>query len=168
VFYRWQKAFFENGAAAFERRGDARADRPEKQNAALRAKLAHKDEVIGEILADREQKLAAGREARKARRRERNSTERKEESKLPVAGETDASSAGAQLARDSRPGGDEYRTGGADRSPVHVASVGRWIFRASLVPQENSGVWGAAPGEQSAAPAWRKLLTSVRRLSNSR
>jgi len=24
VFYRWQKAFFENGAAAFERRSDAR------------------------------------------------------------------------------------------------------------------------------------------------
>jgi transposase-like protein len=52
VFYRWQKAFFENGAAAFERRGDARADRLEKQNAALKAKLAHKDEVIGEIMAD--------------------------------------------------------------------------------------------------------------------
>jgi len=52
VFYRWQKAFFENGAAAFERRGDTRADRLDKQNAALKAKLAHKDEVIGEIMAD--------------------------------------------------------------------------------------------------------------------
>ncbi len=52
VFYRWQKAFFENGEAAFERRGGARADRMEKQNAALKAKLAHKDEVIGEIMAD--------------------------------------------------------------------------------------------------------------------
>ena len=61
---------------------------------------------------------------KKARRRERNLTERKEESKLPVAGKTDASSAGAQLARDNRLGGDEYRPGGAHRSPAHLVSVG--------------------------------------------
>jgi len=52
VFYRWQKAFFENGAAAFERRGDARERQLEQKVEVLTAKLAHKDEVIGEIMAD--------------------------------------------------------------------------------------------------------------------
>ena len=52
VFYRWQKAFFENGAAAFERRGDARERKLEQEIGALGAELAHKDEVIGEIMAD--------------------------------------------------------------------------------------------------------------------
>ena len=51
VFYRWQKEFFENGAAAFERRSDA----PERRQAAkieqLQAKLAQKDSVIAEIMA---------------------------------------------------------------------------------------------------------------------
>jgi transposase InsO family protein len=69
--------------------------------------IAPRDKLAGRaegILAEREQKLAAAREARKARRRETNLTQRKEESILPLVGETDASSAGAQLARDSRPG----------------------------------------------------------------
>jgi transposase-like protein len=52
VFYRWQKAFFENGAAAFERRSDVRERKLEQENEALRTKLARKDEVIGEIMAD--------------------------------------------------------------------------------------------------------------------
>ena len=52
VFYRWQKALFENGAAAFERRGDERERKLEQRVEALNAKLAHKDEVIGEIMAD--------------------------------------------------------------------------------------------------------------------
>ncbi len=52
VFYRWQKAFFENGAAAFERRSDARERKLEQENEALRTKLAHKNEVIGEIMAE--------------------------------------------------------------------------------------------------------------------
>ena len=54
VFYRWQKAFFENGAAAFESRrgGNARERKLEQENEALRTKLARKDEVIGEIMAD--------------------------------------------------------------------------------------------------------------------
>ena len=52
VFYRWQKAFFENGAVAFERRSDARERKLEQENEALRTKLARKDEVIGEIMAD--------------------------------------------------------------------------------------------------------------------
>jgi transposase-like protein len=50
VFYRWQKEFFENGTAAFERRTDGRERKLEGKVAALTAKLAHKDEVIAEIM----------------------------------------------------------------------------------------------------------------------
>ena len=52
VFYRWQKAFFENGAAAFERRSNARERKLEQKIEGLTAKLAHKNEVIGEIMAE--------------------------------------------------------------------------------------------------------------------
>jgi len=54
-FYRWQKIFFENGAAAFAQTGNGRKDsvakKLERQNAQLQAKLANKDEVIAEIMA---------------------------------------------------------------------------------------------------------------------
>jgi len=50
VFYRWQKEFFENGDAAFQRRPNGRQRKLEEQNTALRAKLAQKDEVIAEIM----------------------------------------------------------------------------------------------------------------------
>jgi len=50
LFYKWQKEFFENGAAAFERRADGKSRKLEKQNATLKAKLANKDEVIAEIM----------------------------------------------------------------------------------------------------------------------
>jgi len=55
VFYRWQKVFFENGAAAFNQTGnghkDSHAKKLEWQNAQLKAKLTGKDEVIAEIMA---------------------------------------------------------------------------------------------------------------------
>ncbi len=55
VFYRWQKVFFENGAAAFDQpsngRKDKRLKRLEDRNAQLQTKLANKDEVIAEIMA---------------------------------------------------------------------------------------------------------------------
>ncbi len=55
VFYRWQKLFFENGAAAFNQAGNGRKDshakKLERQNAQLKVKLAGKDEVIAEIMA---------------------------------------------------------------------------------------------------------------------
>ena len=51
VFYRWQKTFFEKGAAAFENHGDARSQKLEKKVSTLQAKLAQKDEVIAEIMA---------------------------------------------------------------------------------------------------------------------
>lgn len=55
VFYSWQKQFFENGAAAFEKSGDKRKDsqayKLQQENARLKARLANKDEVIAEIMA---------------------------------------------------------------------------------------------------------------------
>jgi transposase len=50
LFYKWQKEFFENGAAAFERGKDGKERRLEKENNALKVKMAHKDEVIAEIM----------------------------------------------------------------------------------------------------------------------
>lgn len=54
VFYQWQKVFFENGTAAFERRrdGSARERMLAQKVEGLTSKLARKDEVIGEIMAD--------------------------------------------------------------------------------------------------------------------
>ena len=53
AFYRWQKEFFENGPAAFQKQNgkDSRSHRLEAENQALKAKLAKKDEVIAEIMA---------------------------------------------------------------------------------------------------------------------
>jgi transposase len=55
VFYNWQKQFFENGTAAFEKGGnsrkDSRTEKLETENARLKSKLAQKDEVIAEIMA---------------------------------------------------------------------------------------------------------------------
>jgi transposase len=50
VFYRWQKEFFEHGAAAFARRGDGWERKLQARVDALKAKLAQKDEVIAEIM----------------------------------------------------------------------------------------------------------------------
>jgi transposase-like protein len=50
-FYRWQTAFFENGAAAFEHRSDAAERKQQAKITALEAKLSQKDEVIAEIMA---------------------------------------------------------------------------------------------------------------------
>jgi len=51
VFYTWQKAFFENGAAAFAGRKDSTSQKLENEVRFLRTKLARKDEVIAEIMA---------------------------------------------------------------------------------------------------------------------
>ena len=56
VFYRWQKELFDHGAAAFERAengsGDRTAQKVQKEVVQLKAKLASKDEVIAEIMAE--------------------------------------------------------------------------------------------------------------------
>ena len=53
-FYQWQKVFFENGAAAFEKlnngRNDSQAKKLEQKISTLNSKLANKDEVIAEIM----------------------------------------------------------------------------------------------------------------------
>ena len=55
-FYQWQKIFFENGPAAFVQKGNGAKNGPvkklEEKVTRLQAKLANKDEVIAEIMAD--------------------------------------------------------------------------------------------------------------------
>jgi len=49
VFYGWQKIFFENGAAAFDRTPRSRRDGGDQKIAKLEAKLKHKDSVIAAV-----------------------------------------------------------------------------------------------------------------------
>jgi len=52
VFYRWQKEFFENGAAAFEK-NNSRQKKAEKQRIEkLEAKLQTKNEVLSELMEE--------------------------------------------------------------------------------------------------------------------
>lgn len=52
-FYRWQQALFENAASALERTpGRPKADADSQRIAALEAKLARKDEVLGELMEE--------------------------------------------------------------------------------------------------------------------
>ncbi|MGB5741076.1 MAG: transposase [Sedimenticolaceae bacterium] len=51
-FYRWQKEFFENGAAAFERTDKRTVQAEQRRHAELEAKLKKKDSVIAEIMED--------------------------------------------------------------------------------------------------------------------
>src|SRR5438105_10794941 len=52
VFYRWQKEFFENGAAAFQAK--ARSDHQAEQERVefLQKKIQRKDEVLAELMAE--------------------------------------------------------------------------------------------------------------------
>jgi transposase len=52
VFYGWQKTFFENGAAAFERKNKRAEEGKDRQIAALQAKLVNKNEVIAELMEE--------------------------------------------------------------------------------------------------------------------
>ena len=52
VFYRWQKEFFENGAKALERSGSGPSAARDRETAALKNKLARKDEVIAELMEE--------------------------------------------------------------------------------------------------------------------
>jgi len=52
MFYRWQKQFFENGAAAFPAKKDEPANAVEKKIAALEEKLKRKNEVLGELMEE--------------------------------------------------------------------------------------------------------------------
>ena len=54
VFYNWQKQFFENGVAAFERSGKSRhsEDAKDRRIAQLQQKLVQKHEVISELMEE--------------------------------------------------------------------------------------------------------------------
>ena len=52
VFYRWQKEFFENGAAAFQRKGRANPGAEAERIEYLEKKIQTKDEVLAELMAE--------------------------------------------------------------------------------------------------------------------
>ena len=52
VFYRWQKQFFENATAAFERVNGRKIKAEAERVAFLEAKLRKKDEVLGELMEE--------------------------------------------------------------------------------------------------------------------
>ena len=53
VFYRWQKQLFEQAAEeCFQRPGDSESTRLKRQISELEAKLAKKDEVLGEVMEE--------------------------------------------------------------------------------------------------------------------
>ena len=52
LFYAWQKLFFENGAAAFERKNGSADQSLQKTIAALRDKLQRKNEVVAELMEE--------------------------------------------------------------------------------------------------------------------
>lgn len=52
VFYRWQKAFFENGAQAFQRKEDRQTVKLKERIAELESKVAKKNEVLGEVMEE--------------------------------------------------------------------------------------------------------------------
>jgi len=52
VFYRWQKEFFENGAAAFNNLKSLQEKRKEQQIEALEKKIQTKNEVLSELMEE--------------------------------------------------------------------------------------------------------------------
>jgi transposase-like protein len=52
VFYRWQKEFFENGAAAFQARGRTDQQAEQERIEYLEKKIQRKDEVLAELMSE--------------------------------------------------------------------------------------------------------------------
>ena len=52
VFYRWQKEFFENGAAAFEGKGRSDQLAEKERIELLEKKIQRKDEVLAELMGE--------------------------------------------------------------------------------------------------------------------
>jgi len=52
LFYQWQRTLFENLPALFEPKSRGAAKRTNSQVETLKGKLAHKDEVIAQIMED--------------------------------------------------------------------------------------------------------------------
>lgn len=51
-FYQWQKIFFENGTAAFERQSKPKTSAHEQRIAFLESKMHRKDEVLAELMEE--------------------------------------------------------------------------------------------------------------------
>ena len=51
-FYNWQRVFFENGAAAFERQSKSESSAREQRIAFLESKIQRKDEVLAELMEE--------------------------------------------------------------------------------------------------------------------
>jgi transposase len=52
VFYRWQKEFFENGAAAFQQKKPSNRSEEQERITYLEQKIQTKDEVLAELMAE--------------------------------------------------------------------------------------------------------------------
>ena len=52
VFYRWQKEFFENGAAAFQTKTPTQPPAEQERIEYLEKKIQTKDEVLAELMAE--------------------------------------------------------------------------------------------------------------------
>ena len=52
VFYRWQKEFFENGAAAFQQKSRPNHQAEQERIEYLEKKIQTKDEVLAELMAE--------------------------------------------------------------------------------------------------------------------
>jgi len=52
VFYRWQKEFFENGAAAFQAKARPNQQPQQQRIEYLEKKIQTKDEVLAELMAE--------------------------------------------------------------------------------------------------------------------
>lgn len=52
VFYRWQKEFFENGAAAFQTKARSTQAAEQERIAYLEKKIQRKDEVLAELMGE--------------------------------------------------------------------------------------------------------------------
>jgi len=52
VFYRWQKEFFENGAAAFQTKARTSAHAEQERIEYLEKKIQRKDEVLAELMGE--------------------------------------------------------------------------------------------------------------------
>jgi transposase-like protein len=52
LFYKWQKQFFDNGVAAFDRSERKTLDVKDRRIAALESKLQRKNEVVAELMEE--------------------------------------------------------------------------------------------------------------------
>jgi len=52
VFYRWQKEFFENGTAAFEKNNARQNNAEQKRIEQLEAKIRNKNDVLSELMEE--------------------------------------------------------------------------------------------------------------------